>query len=175
MEGIAVRRWVLWGIPVIFLVGTLLHFAYEWTGEFWLVGIFAPVNESVWEHLKMAFWPILGWWGLGSLLFKDLDSMERKSWMIACSSSAVTAPMVIVAFFYSYTGALGIESIVLDIFSLFLGIKLGQLLGLHLYNYLKARNIFSVIAVTIILVMILAFIVFTFYPPDLPIFIEASS
>ena len=40
------------------LAGTALHFAYDWCLSP-LVGLFAPVNESVWEHLKLLFWPFL--------------------------------------------------------------------------------------------------------------------
>lgn len=49
--------WESVGVPIIILTGTLLHFAFGWSGRNPLVGIVAPVNESVWEHLKMVFWP----------------------------------------------------------------------------------------------------------------------
>lgn len=52
------ERQILVGVPVLFLAGTLLHFLYGLSGEFFLVGLLAPVNESVWEHLKLALWPI---------------------------------------------------------------------------------------------------------------------
>jgi hypothetical protein len=40
------------------LVGTGLHFVYDlWPN--WLTAVFAPVNESIWEHLKLLYWPLL--------------------------------------------------------------------------------------------------------------------
>ena len=48
------ERQILAGVPVLFLAGTLIHFLYGLSGEFFLVGLLAPVNESVWEHLKLA-------------------------------------------------------------------------------------------------------------------------
>lgn len=39
------------------IIGTLLHFVYEWSGNNFIVGLFAPVNESVWEHLKLILLP----------------------------------------------------------------------------------------------------------------------
>lgn len=36
----------------IAIVGTLLHFVYDWSGQNPAVGIIAPVSESTWEHLK---------------------------------------------------------------------------------------------------------------------------
>ena len=48
--------WEVSGVLFILAIGSALHFVFEWTGEFTLVAPFVPVNESVWEHLKMAFW-----------------------------------------------------------------------------------------------------------------------
>ncbi len=41
------------------ILGTLLHFAYEWSGNNAFVGSFSSINESTWEHLKLAFFPML--------------------------------------------------------------------------------------------------------------------
>ena len=72
------ERQILVGVPVLFLAGTLLHFLYGLSGEFFLVGLLAPVNESVWEHLKLALWPTTLWWTAGYLWAqrrgRDLDA-----------------------------------------------------------------------------------------------------
>ena len=44
---------------VIGIIGVLSHFVYEWSGENAFVGLFFPVNESIWEHLKLIFYPAL--------------------------------------------------------------------------------------------------------------------
>ena len=41
------------------VLGTLFHFVYGWSGENPVAGLFFPVNESTWEHLKLIFFPIL--------------------------------------------------------------------------------------------------------------------
>ncbi len=51
--------WTLVSIPAIVLAGTFLHFAYGWSGRRRMFAVFTPVNESVWEHLKMAYWPLM--------------------------------------------------------------------------------------------------------------------
>ena len=45
------------GILFTIILGSLSHFFYGWSGNFFLVGFFSPVNESVWEHLKLLFFP----------------------------------------------------------------------------------------------------------------------
>ena len=47
------------GILFVAIFGTLLHFMYEWSGHKRFVSIFAAVNESTWEHLKLVFFPML--------------------------------------------------------------------------------------------------------------------
>ncbi|MGB3353054.1 MAG: DUF6512 family protein [Mycobacterium sp.] len=51
--------WDLLGIPVVIVGGTLLHFCFEWSGRRRMLAVLCPINESVWEHLKMAYWPLL--------------------------------------------------------------------------------------------------------------------
>ena len=43
------------GILCVSILGTLLHFTYRWSGRNPLIGLIAPVNESVWEHMKLLF------------------------------------------------------------------------------------------------------------------------
>ena len=47
------------GMIVVALLGWLLHYVYRWTGNAFLVGLFVPVNESVWEHMKLVYVPML--------------------------------------------------------------------------------------------------------------------
>ncbi|MDZ4266747.1 MAG: DUF6512 family protein [Mycobacterium sp.] len=56
--------WALAGIPVVIIGGTLLHFCFECGGRRRALAVFCPINESVWEHLKMAYWPLLAMTGL---------------------------------------------------------------------------------------------------------------
>ena len=42
---------------VISIVGTLLHFVYEWSNHNNIISLFAAVNESTWEHIKIALTP----------------------------------------------------------------------------------------------------------------------
>ena len=53
------KRYVVLGFFVISIVGTLFHFVYDWCGQVWFVGLFVPVNESTWEHMKLLFIPML--------------------------------------------------------------------------------------------------------------------
>ena len=49
------------GIIVICIIGTLLHFTYEWSHHKKIVALFSAVNESTWEHIKIAMTPTILW------------------------------------------------------------------------------------------------------------------
>lgn len=51
--------WEMSGIPFLILVGCIIHFVFDWTNRLPIIGIFSPVNESVWEHLKLGFWSLM--------------------------------------------------------------------------------------------------------------------
>ena len=39
------------GTVLIVILGSVLHFAFEWSGGNQVVGAFSALNESVWTHL----------------------------------------------------------------------------------------------------------------------------
>lgn len=162
------QNWILIGIPFLSIIGCLMHFIYDWSNKLTVVGVFAPVNESIWEHLKLTFWPILIWWFIGYLFYNK--NMSISKWLISCTVSELICPIVIVCFYYTYTGALGIESLALDIFSLFLGIITAQSLAFHIYKYAKPRYISIYTSAIVLIFLITAFTAFTFIPPHIPLF-----
>jgi hypothetical protein len=53
--------WTAMAVPVVVVGGVLLHFVFVWSGKNRLMAVFAPVNESLWEHLKMAYLPLVAY------------------------------------------------------------------------------------------------------------------
>jgi hypothetical protein len=47
-----ILNWQIFGIFFILIIGSMLHFLFEWSGYLLPVGAIAAVNESVWEHLN---------------------------------------------------------------------------------------------------------------------------
>ena len=164
------KLWIIIGIPIIFLFGSLMHFAYDLSGQSPIVGIFAPVNESIWEHLKLSVYPTFFWYFLSFLLIEN--KINVYNWFTCCVISAITSAIVIVCFYYTYTGALGIHSLFLDIFSLLLGILIAQFLSLHIYNYANITKLGFCLSVLISILIFVTFTKFTFSPPKFPIFMD---
>jgi len=69
------------------LVGSGLHFAYHASGCNAFVALFAAVNESLYEHLKLLITALLVWW----LAITPCTSMPRNSKLLALTASVSTA------------------------------------------------------------------------------------
>ena len=152
-----------------------MHNIYEWSGKSTIVGIFAPVNESVWEHLKLTFWPMLLWWILGFIVLGKINQIPASQWFTSCTVAQLVCPLVILCFHYTYTGAFGIKSLILDIFSLLLGLAVAQGLAYHVYKYARFNENFLYVSVAILILMAVTFTVFTFVPPHVPLFQDSTT
>jgi len=53
------KRVMILAAIVVFVLGTLAHFVYDWSGQNSFIGLLTPVNESTWEHMKLLFFPML--------------------------------------------------------------------------------------------------------------------
>ena len=157
----------IFGTIFIIFLGSALHFTYALSGNNSLVGFFSEVNESVWEHLKLAFWPSLLWM---LIVMRRLRSAIN-NFLPAKVFGAYVMVVFIPAVFYSYTNFTAGESIfAIDITTFVIAVILGQLVSYQLYKYRSLPKLADKIAIAVIILLAIAFIVFTFYPPHLPIF-----
>lgn len=169
-----VKRYQWLGILVVSLLSIPLHFAYEWTGKNFVVGLFTPINESIWEHLNLVFWPILIWWGIGYTFFRKKKQLSFEKWLPAAATSAFASMIFIVAWYYIWAFALNIESSFTNLASLFIAGPISQLIGIHLYKVIKPRTIYVILSSLFIILAGGAFIWFTINTPVLPIFIPPN-
>jgi len=164
------EKWILKGILILFLIGSSTHFLYELSGEKAIVGAIVAVNESPWEHLKMVLMPLVLYYTSFYIISSRKKYLDKNKWFTAALVAMLTAMLTIPLLFYFYTGAFGIELLAVDVFILFLAIVFGQLVALHVYKYSKGIN--ANITIGIIIVIVIWFIVVTFYTPELPIFMD---
>jgi hypothetical protein len=152
------------------LLGSLLHFTYQGSGRLTVVALFSAVNESPWEHLKLYFFPIVLYIAVEWFL------VPNKAALLFAKLVQIVAGMVFIeAFFYTYTGALGIESVWVDIFSFVVAMASGYALSYRLVaNGVTGRFPAWLSAASIALVM-LFFITTTFAPPHLPLFRDSNT
>jgi len=156
-----ILKFELIGVFFIIFLGSLLHFTFGWANKLWLVGIFSAVNESVWEHLKLAVIPALLWMLIEMKILKE----KPENFFFAKTKGIYSMPFFIVVIFYSYKAILGKDLLILDILTFIIAVILGQLISYKLMFWTSLPKIYNKIAILFLLLLFFSFVVFTFYPP----------
>lgn len=153
------------GIVFVLIAGTVSHFVYEWSGNQPAVGLFFPVNESVWEHMKLLFFP---------MLFYTLAVKKRLCSDCPCGASALSAGLLTGTFmipglFYIYSGILGRNTLPLDIavFAVSIAAAFAAVYRLSLSCCARKKER---LLKFLVLLLTLCFWLFTYFPPQIGLF-----
>ncbi len=158
------------GTLFIIFLGTALHFTFDFSGRNLLVGSFSAVNESVWEHLKLPFWPALLW-----MLIEVYPLRKAVSNFFAAKVIGTVVMIVIIpAVFYAYT-AFTEEILAVDIATFMIAVIVGQIISYRLFKKVKPSKRTETIALIVIALIAIIFVAFTFYPPHLSIFQDSNT
>ena len=167
----SINRWKIAGIISIVVLGFLFHYLFSWSDSSKLIGFFAPVNESVWEHLKLGYWSLV--------LFSIVEYLNlRKSihnYYLAKLIGVVVLELTIIIIYYCYTFILNKNLFLIDIFSYIMGVVFCQYTIywlIRLKPFPKAVNKVSLILFVLIGLM---FGITTFYPPRIGLFKDFNS
>jgi hypothetical protein len=158
--------WQMVGFVFTAVVGTLLHFLFEWSGANAAVALFSAVNESIWEHLKLLFYPMLLFavaeyfsWG------REVGSF----WCVKLMGILLGFALIILVY-YTYTGALGVKADWFNITLFFLAAGGVYWVETKLLQRKKACKLGEKWAFLLIILIAAAFTFLTFYPPRIPLF-----
>ena len=148
----SVGIWQLFGFAVTSLGGTVLHFLYDWLGEAVWVAPFSGVNESTWEHMKLLFFRGYGeFWGVK---------------LRGITLGIALIPLI----FYTYNGVIGKSPDWINIAIFFVSAAASFIYETRLLNSGKVACRRSGLAVTVLVIIAVLFVIFTFLTPPLGIF-----
>ena len=159
------KSFVITGILFTAILGTVLHFTYDWSGSLPPVGLIAPVSESVWEHLKLLFFPMLifGLFTLGK---------ERNPCQISAYCGGILFGVFLIpTLYYLYVMILGTNFLAADISIFYLSVIAAFLFYSHFAANCALLPYRRIVCGAVLLLMI-CFFIFTYQPPSLPIFIS---
>lgn len=139
------------------LAGCVLHFLYEWQPSA-ITALFSPVNESLWEHVKLVFWPFLG---AALLLNRDRPGGARPWLLVLPGLCALTLILG-----WVYHVALGGGALWVDIAIYVLVMLLGFWLATRFSGPFKGVKWGLPIVAVIALALLIGW--FTLYPPGGP-------
>jgi hypothetical protein len=159
----------LWMIVPLGLLGSVLHFLFDWTKHNRLVAIFSAVNESYWEHVKIAVWPVF----LLNIFLFSLGGYQIPSFVPAATIALYSIPVSMVGLVFLYKALTKRNVLWLDISIFFVCIAVAQSIFVLVLEQLSATSGTVVVASLFLLGLIIAFLLFTFRPPGEPdIFVD---
>lgn len=165
MKRVLKREYI--AILLCIAIGMFLHFAYELCAQNAIVGIFSAVNESMWEHLKIAFWPEIGF--LAVYFFIKKPSFVKE--IVAGAWLLFTTFLIMTTFYYTYTGIIGNHFLSIDIAIFVLAIVFGFYMFFGLMKEAKKNSLPSIIiSCILVFALLIAICCFTKWPPNLGIF-----
>lgn len=152
---------MLFNILFTVTLGSLLHFAFDFFNYSFFVGLFSAINESAWEHLKLAVTPmvILSFWQ-GVRLKK-----KPNNFWLSRVKAIYLAPIMIVILFYGYTAILGNNYLVLDIAVFVISVIIAEVAASRIQRMPRFPIKCEATSKIMILFIVVLFAYFTAYPP----------
>ena len=80
----------IFSIIFILFLGVILHFTYKLSNYNVILSIFSSVNESTWEHIKIALTPTLLWGLVDGFLYG-----QKANYFLAKTTSLITIIILI--------------------------------------------------------------------------------
>ena len=154
----------LWMIVPLGLLGSVLHFLFDWTKHNRFIALFSAVNESYWEHIKIAIWPVF----LLQIVLLSLGGYQIASFVPAATIALYSIPVSMVGLVFLYKSVTKHNILWLDISIFFVCIAIAQSIFVLLLGQLAPTSGTEVMSSLFLLGLIAAFLLFTFRPPREP-------
>lgn len=158
--------WQMAGFIFTSILGTFLHFLFDLTGGSAAAALVSAVNESIWEHMKLIYYPML------LFAFAEYRAWGKETpdfWCVKLKG-ILLALALIPAIYYLYTGALGVSADWFNITIFFLAAAAAYRTETKIFHQKNPCRIPDKLALVLILLIAVAFTVFTFRTPEIPLF-----
>jgi hypothetical protein len=169
LEGTALKKIPIWqtaGFIFTGILGTFLHFLFDLTGGSLTAALVSAVNESIWEHMKLLFYPMVLFAAIAYFYWgKNVDSF----WCVKLLG-ILYGLVLIPVLYYSYTGIFGVSADWFNITIFFLAAGAVYWLETKLFQRGFSCALPKGAAVLLILLIGVAFTALTFLPPEIPLF-----
>lgn len=150
---------------IVTLVGSCMHFLYTMFPNP-VTALLSPVNESLWEHLKILFWPYLA---AVVYLTRGGEKGCRAPWFL--SLLITSALMLLLGYLYHIV--LRGERLAVDVGIYVLCMALGFVLP-GLLHRAAEKPLARDAALLAVIILAAAILLFTFLPPDHVLFVDLS-
>lgn len=163
------KRYTIIGIIFVLIAGTIDHFLYDLSNHNHIIGFFAPVNESVWEHIKLLFFP---------MLIYSLFAITKLKPQYPCITSALCfgiliGVLLIPVIYYVYTFILGRNFLILDMGVFAVSVVIAFCISYKCTLSCKLQPYTFILCISVC-VLLICFFLFTYHAPNIAIFQDPS-
>ena len=170
MEKTSLKKYIIYEIIFICVLATIMHFAFDFFNQNVYIGAFVPVNESVWEHLKLPFFASI----ISYIVFNK--KLTYNNLNLLGTFIAIIFQFIFIPFcFYLFKDVFSIESMVIDILILYIAIIISIILKYVIIKNNKELKRVDLISRIAIFIMTIMFVIFTYVPPKMEIFKDKVS
>lgn len=160
--------WQITGFIFTGIFGVILHFLYNWNNQSIIVAPFSAINESIWEHMKLLFFPMF----VFALFEKHyIDQTTKNFWCIKLIA-IVIGTILIPVFYYTINGIFGMTPDWINILIFFVTAAISYFIETQLLVHSTIKCTYPSHALFILLLITFLFIIFTFIPPHIPLFAD---
>ena len=157
------------GTLTIFTLAFIYHFLYEWFPNP-IFSILFPVNESIWEHMKLLYTGILSW-GLIEIILLKKNKINYNNYPYQLFLTSFTSIIVYLILYLPIYNIIG-EKLIISISLLFIVILLEQILSYYLLKQKKENEILDKISIILIILFYMILLNLIYDPPKNYIFYD---
>lgn len=161
-----ISAWQMAGFIFTSVLGTFLHFLFDLTGGSPVAALVSAVNESIWEHMKLLYYPMLVF---SYLEYRAWGQQREDFWQVKLAGTALGLALI-PALYYTYTGVLGVSADWFNITIFFLAAMAAYRLETVLFQRDRKWRLGGGVALGLLLAVAGVFTLLTFFPPEIPFF-----
>lgn len=161
---------IIISVVIISVVGTISHFLYDISKHNKFIGLFSAVNESTWEHIKIALTPTLLWSLVDGFIYG-----EEPNYFLAKFVSLLTVILLMPLLFYGYQIFTKKDVVKFDILIFYIVIISSQLAFYFIINASSIDFIFSYLSCVGIFILFGGYLIHTTLPAKSFIFKDPIS
>ncbi|MGL5259075.1 MAG: DUF6512 family protein [Lachnospiraceae bacterium] len=158
------KKLTIFSIIITVLFGIIFHFIYDFFNQNFFIGLFSPINESIWEHTKLFFFPYIFYYFFFFIPYKKEVPNIYTAKAIASIVGILTIPILYYIYFYF----LKANSNILDIAIFFISIFLAHFIEYYIATKTSWSN--PSLSWFIFLVIFALYLSFTIAPPMYDLF-----
>ena len=158
------------GVFIIFALSFISHFMYEWFPNT-LFSILFPVNESIWEHMKLIVTPVLIFSLIEYITYKKKD-ISYNNFILSYSISMLLCIIIYLMIYLPIDYMFG-HSAIVAISLLFIIFIILEIISYYIMNYREIKYS-NVIGICMIIFMYIIFGYLTYNPIEIDLFYDKS-